>query len=245
MKNTTKTRIDIVSSILEVIKNKKYRENNSEVEVTKNYVDPELESIYAYYFKENIEAVLGRSEFDIDEIELMATKEGLIIENIFTKPLTIQCLMTQVGPKIVGLIDGQEVFSIDQLSDTLLVNRVMNNNGVLTVYKANLNSNEFTFYQGNAEHFYTDEDELSHIAKLSNFNAKIKEFETFELTRIKPAVEKSSSLLQRIINNVTNDTYIKIPTSNELVNISLFADAIFDKIKEILAKDEEKRLKRK
>lgn len=240
MKDTNSTRIDIVSSILEIIKNKQYRENinNSEVSIT-----PELLPIYTYYFKEDIEAILGRTEFDSDEIDFISTKEGLVVENIFDQALNIYCVNTQMGLKIVALLGNKEVFRIEHLNN-IIVNRVRDNKGVVTVYKSNVVNNEFTLYQGEATDLSVDEDQLSYIAKLSTFNAKIKEYETFELTRIKPALEKSSSLFRRIIDNVTSDNYVRIPTSNELVNVSFFIDRIFDRIKIIKARDEAKQLKR-
>ena len=240
MKETTKERTDIVSSILEIIRNKQYKEN---INYSKDFVTSELRPIYFYYIKENIVTLFGRTEFDSDEIEIISTKEGIIIESIFMNPLHIHCVNTQVGPSIVALLDNEEVFRIEKQPD-MIVNRVMNKDGVLTVYKTNSEENEFTFYQGEARDFYTSEDELSYIAKLANINAKFKEFETFEFTRIKPAVEKSKSLFKRIIENVTNDNYVRIPTSLELVQTSIFADSIFNKIKEIKAKDEAKQLKR-
>lgn len=239
MKNTKETKIDIVSSILEVIESKQYKEN---INYDKKFIEHELKPVVAYYLKEDIETIFGRTEFDSDEIDIIATQEGLIVENIFNEPLNIHCVKTQVGPKIVGLLGNKEVFRIEHSVDTLS-NRIMDANGVVTVYKANVETNEFTLYQGEAYDFYVNENDLSYISKLSTFNAKIKEFETFELTRIKPVVEKSDSLLMRIIDNVTNDNYVRIATSNELVNASLFADRIFTRMKEIKAKDEEKQIK--
>ncbi len=240
MKETTNERIDIASSILETIKNKQYKEN---INYTKDFINPELRPLYFYYIKENIMALFGRTEFDSDEIEIISTKEGIIIESIFMSPLFIHCVNTQVGPNIVALVENKEVFRIEKQPD-MIVNRVMGQNGVLTVYKTNEEENEFTFYQGETSDFYTNEEDLEYIAKLSNINAKFKEFETFEFTRIKPAMEKSKSFFKRIIENVTNDNYIRIPTSLELVRTSIFADSIFDKIKEMKAKDEAKKLKR-
>lgn len=242
MKNTNETKIDIVNSILEITKSKQYREN---INYSGEFIDPELKNLYAYYLKEDMEAIFGRIEFSQDEIEIIATREGLIIENIFTEPLNlnIYCVNTQVGSQIIALIGNKEVFRIERLVDTV-VNRVIDENGVVTVYKANVQENEFTLYQGEAYDLHVDENELSYISKLSTFNAKIKEYETFELTRIKPEVEKSNSVFKRIIDNMKNDSYIRILTSTELVNTSIFANRIFDKMKEIKAKDEAKILKK-
>lgn len=240
MKEKNNQRINVVSTVLEIIKNKKYHDS---INFDSNFITADLKNLYGYYFKESFEAILGRIEFDSDEIEIIATKEGLVIESIFTDPISIHCINTQVGPKIVALMGDEEVFRIDRTSE-IITNRIMNGEGKVTVYRADVLENEYTLYQGEASALDIDENELEYIAKLTNYNAKIKEYETFEYTRIKPETEKSNSLIKRILENVINENYVRIPTSNDLVSTSLYADRIFDKIKEIKNREEVKKIKK-
>lgn len=235
-------RIDLVNLIINSISNKNYKKNG----VEKSYIPEGLNNLYTYYMYENIDAIMGRCEFDDDEIDIITTKDSIVINSIFDAQLTINCLQTESGIIIKGFMGDKEVFSIQNYKN-VITNRLTtysNNQMERKVYKSDLFKNEFTYYAGDIKDPNVSDDDLDYIAMLIPMNAKFKDNEVFEFRRIKPEEKQAASLFKRIVDSVKGGGYVSIQTSSDLVDTTYFADRIFGHMKDTRKNEKEKSLKR-
>lgn len=212
----------------EIISNIKSKQKISHIEIMING----RENVYEYFLRENIRKIFGKTEFDEDELELVTTKDGIEISSIFGTTLNIMVEDAEIGTRIYGLIDGEKVFSINSLYHTITNMCKTINDGLVsqTNYSVDIDNTEYSYFEGICPE--ENSFEYSYGATLKPMNAKYRDIEIFELTREIPKEEKSQSLLKRIVDNIRGNGYVKIETSNELVDVVDYSEVVFDRLKE-------------
>lgn len=205
----------------------------------KEIIPDNLSQIYYYFLKSNLIDILGTNELSQEDGDIISLRDGFIINSVFSSPINIRIINTQVGYTIKGFIGEEEIFSISRIKD-LILNEI-SINGERKAYSVNTNNRRFAYTISN-------EDETLFQGRMTSLNARIGECEVFEYIRDVPAEEKSPSLFMRIIETFNSDSYVNIRFASDLSDALDAPEEVFGhlikKSETMLKKEDEKKLKK-
>ena len=213
----------------------------------------EVESILHYYLEEDLNAVLGKMEFDVSpdnvnpeeeknaEIELTRLRDGMYISTIFGYDYRViyryngmDVLRAKVQDRYKMQNEGfEKVFDITAGPDNLVNTIISDKDGKRyeQVYEAKLKDSTFSYKCG------TDTQE-DYSACLIGLNTKFGSYEMLNYIRTTPPKEDEKSILRRIAQTFSRKTLergsgiINIVTSNSLTELAYYSDRIFKLLKD-------------
>lgn len=199
-------------------------------------------TLLSYYLTENFKKMLGRNILDSEEMEMVKTKEEISFTTIFEEGKTYVITVNAIGGvnKCISCTckeTGEEVFNITvgDLKVTNHINALEDDKMMKYHYEANLDGEEYKYFVGESEGV-----DYSYGASLVPLNAKYRDRETYELTRIIPPQQREASIVKRIVDTLKGEGYVSIVTSVDLHDTFDYVDCIFDRLVEESKKHEMK-----
>lgn len=200
------------------------------------------ESIMYYLLKENIEAILGKYEFDNDEIDILTVNGVYEINSIFDKKVLITPIRQADNVTIKGSVDAHDAFVIEKNGQSINNTLNIDVNGILNqrVYKVDRQSEIYTMCDGVVGE-QLNEYELDYVVQLNPVHARTsRNTEYFCLDIIKPSKPKTKKIKDLFRKNQGFPYFIDIKLREELGDSIFSSDLIFDNLKDVI-----KRLKQK